>query len=185
MWAVSQLCAVLVAGMLGLSAGCGPAGEVPTDPVPAFDQKGHAAGGPLETVRFIDEFDFVLPAGDFCPSFAVEVVGRNRIIVQVYGHHLTIHNNYKTTLTNVTTGFSLDDNGTWMDIVHFDGEGNAETVTTIGSIFRIVLRGRGIVSQDTGIITFDAETGEVFFEAGPHENANGLVNTCDLLAGNA
>lgn len=185
MCAVRRLCAVLVAGMLGLSAGCGSEGGALTDSVPAFDQKGHAAGGPVETIRFIDEFDFVIPADESCLSFAVGAVGRNKVIVQVYRDHLAIHNNYKSTLTNVATGFSLDDNGTWMDIVHLDSEGNAETVTTIGSIFRIVLRGRGIVSQDTGIITFDAETGEVFFEAGPHENANGLANTCDLLAGNA
>ena len=56
-----------------------------------------------------------------------------------------------------------------MDIVHLDGEGNAETVTTIGSVFRIVIPGQGIVVHDSGIITFDAETGEVLFEGGPHE----------------
>ena len=84
----------------------------------------------------------------------------------------------------LATGVSIDDNGTWMDIVHFDGQGNAQTVTTIGSIFRIVIPGQGIVSQHTGIITFDAATGEVLFEGGPHENARGIeADYCGLLSG--
>jgi hypothetical protein len=177
-------------GMLGsaLALGCGDSPGV-TDPatvagpIPEFDQKGHAAGGHPEIFRFIDAFNVAFAEGEFCP-FAVEVDGHNKIMVQVYETSVVVHNNYKATYTNLATGFSIDDNGTWMDITRLDGQGNATTVTTIGSIFRITIPGQGMVSQDTGIITFDAATGEVLFEGGPHENAHGIApGYCTLLSG--
>ena len=76
----------------------------------------------------------------------------------------------------------LTDNGAWTEAVQLDGEGNAENVSVIGTIFRITIPGLGIVKQDTGIITFDPATGEVLFEAGPHEDFHGGTDYCALLA---
>jgi hypothetical protein len=177
----TKLLAACASAALILSVGCTDSSTL-AGPDPQFDQKGHAAGGHPEIERFIDVFDVVIPAGEFCPSFAVEVEVENQVMVQVFETHLVVKNNFKSTLTNLATGFSIDDNGAWMDIVHLDGEGNAETVTTIGSIFRIVIPGQGIVVQDTGIITFDAATGEVLFEGGPHDAAAGLLDYCALLS---
>jgi hypothetical protein len=185
----NRLLAACASTVLILSLGCGidgstgPALDPVANPDLQSDQSGHAAGGHPEISRFVDDFDFTFAEGEFCPSFGVQVEGQNRIMVQVFETHLVIKNNYKATLTNLATGFSFDDNGAWMDIVHLDGEGNPETVTTIGSIFRIVIPGQGIVVQDTGIITFDAVTGEVFFEGGPHDAADGLLDYCTLLSG--
>jgi hypothetical protein len=174
--------AACASAALILSVGCGTDSSTVAGPDPQFDQSGHAAGGHPEIFRFVEDLDVVFPEGEFCPSFGVEVEGENKIMVQVFETHLVVKNNYKSTLTNLATGFSFDDNGAWMDIVHFDGEGNAETVTTIGSIFRIVIPGQGIVVQDTGIITFDLATGEVLFEGGPHDAAAGLLDYCALLS---
>lgn len=177
---------ILSTGVLAaaLVLGCGSDGSTLAGQDPVFDQKGHAAGGHPEITRFTEEFHFVVPAGDEgCPSFAVQIDVENKIIVQEFETHVVIHINSKGTQTNLATGFSIDDNGSWMDIVHLDGVGNAETISTIGSIFRITIPGQGIVVQDTGIITFDAETGEVFFEAGPHEAFGVGADYCALLAG--
>jgi hypothetical protein len=178
----TELLAACASAALILSVGCADSSNL-TGPDPQFDQKGHAAGGHPEIFRFVEDLDAVFPEGEFCPSFAVESEGENKVMVQVFETHLVIKNNFKSTLTNLATGFSLDDNGAWMDIVRLDGEGNAETVTTIGSIFRITIPGQGIVAQDTGIITFDAATGEILFEGGPHEAAHGLLDICALLSG--
>jgi hypothetical protein len=179
-------------GMLAsaLALGCGDSPGV-TDPatvagpIPEFDQKGHAAGGHPEFTRFTEEFHFVIPEGEGCPSFAVQIDVENKIIVQVYETHLVVHINSKATFTNLATGFSIDDNGAWMEIVHFDGQGNAENVTVIGSLYRITIPGQGIVAQDTGIITYNPATGEVLFEGGPHEVFHGVVGPdyCSLLSG--
>jgi hypothetical protein len=187
----TRFLAACVSATLILNVGCGPdAATGPSlkavaDRDMQSDQSGHAAGGHPEISRFIDEFDIVFAEGEFCPSFAVHIEGENRVIVRVFATHLAIKNNYKATLTNLATGFSIEDNGAWTDIVHFDEEGNEESLTTIGSIFRITIPGRGIVLQDTGIITFDSATGEVLFEGGPHEAAAGVgPSYCDLLSGN-
>jgi hypothetical protein len=178
----TRLLAACASAALILSVGCAGDSSTVAGPDPQFDQSGHAAGGHPEIFRFVDDLDAVFPEGEFCESFAVQSEGENQVMVQVFETHLVIKNNYKTTLTNLATGFSFEDNGAWMDIVHLDGEGNAETVTTIGSIFRITLRGQGIVAQDTGIITFDAATGEILFEGGPHDAAHGLFDYCTLLS---
>jgi hypothetical protein len=166
-----------------LVLGCGPEGSTLAGPEPGLDQKGHAAGGHPEITRFREEFHFVIPEGELCPSFEVQADIQNKIIVQVFETHLVVHFNSKATLTNLDTGFSIDDDGAWTQIVHFDGQGNAETVSVIGGIFRIVIPGQGIVAQDTGIITFDPATGEVLFEGGPHEVFHGGIDYCALLSG--
>jgi hypothetical protein len=179
----SRILAVCASAALVLGVGCSLDSPTSTGPDPQFDQKGHAAGGHPEISRFTDVFNFVIPEGEACP-FAIGVDGQNKVMVQEFETHLAIHNNYTSTLTNLATGFAIDDNGAWMDIFHFDELGDLETVTTIGSIFRITIPGQGMVSQDTGIITFNDATGEVLFEGGPHENAHGTApNVCTLLSG--
>jgi hypothetical protein len=185
----TRLLAACASAALILSVGCGTDASTGPSLTPVedrdlqSDQSGHAAGGHPETFRFVQDLDAVFPAGEFCPSFAVQVEGENRVTVQVFDTHIVFKFNYKSTVTNLATGFSFDDNGAWKDIFHLDGEGNPETITTIGSIFRIVIPGQGIVAQDTGIITFDAATGEILFEGGPHEAAHGLFDYCTLLSG--
>jgi hypothetical protein len=162
--------------------GCGPEGSTPAGPHPEFDQKGHAAGGQPEINRFTDVFDFVVPEGEGCP-FAIRVEGQSKVIVQEFETHLVVHVNSNATVTNLATGFSIKDPGTFMNVVHFDELGNEETITAIGSVFRIVIPGQGIVAQDTGIITFDPATGDVLFEGGPHEVFHGEADVCAILSG--
>jgi hypothetical protein len=87
-----------------------------------------------------------------------------------------------STLTNLATGFTIRDDGTWKDVFSFD---DPENVTVVGSNFHITIPGHGMVGQDTGIITVVNETGEVLFEGGKHENFRDPQLTCALLAGAA
>ena len=175
---------LVIIGALVITTGCSMETPASTEPNPEFDQKGHAAGGHPQTERFLDVFHETFAEGEFCVGFAVEVEGESRVVVQAFESHLVVRNNYRATWTNLSTGYSFEDNGSWTDIIHFDGEGNEETLTTIGSIFRIVIPGQGIVGQDTGIITFDSATGEILFEGGPHDFAHGVgPDFCTLLMG--
>ncbi len=178
-----MLSALCVSVALVFASGCAPDAVTPSGPDPQFDQKGLGAGGLISTERFVDEFDFEVPAGAAC-EFAFGVAGTENLIVQVFPTHLVLHEEFKSTITNLATGFSFKDNGAWMDVFHFDELGNLENVTTIGSIFRVTLPGVGMVVQDTGIITFDADTGEVLFEGGPHEVFHETApEFCEVLAG--
>ena len=178
----SMLSALCVSVALLFASGCAPDAETISGPDPQFDQTG--LGKRLAIFKFVDEFEFVIPAHPRrgCKGFAVGVAVRNKVTVQVFQTHLVIHNEFKSTLTNLATGFFLDDNGAWKDVLHFDEMGDLENVTTIGSIFRITVPGHGIVVQDTGIITFDPATGEVLFEGGPHEQFHGTApGLCEAL----
>ena len=172
-----------VAATLTVGTGCNP--EMPlAPPSPQFNQQGVGRGGQPEIFRFVEPFDFLIPAGELC-DFAVAIQGRVKFVVQVFETHLMVHNEYQSTITNLATGFSIRDPGAWTDIFHFDELGELENVTAIGSIFRITIPGRGIVAQDTGIITLDVNTGEVLFEAGPHEVFHTGLDLCALLSNEA
>jgi hypothetical protein len=133
--------------------------------------------------QFTVPFDFVIPAGESGPRttcpFAIHVEGQDKVIVQRFDTYIVFHNVYTSTLTNLVTGFAIQDNGDWKDIDHF-GQPN---VTTVGTNFRITIPGHGMVGQDTGIITVNNNTGEVLFEGGPHENFADPQLICTLLAG--
>lgn len=134
-------------------------------------------------VKTINEFEFMVPSPNSGCDFDVHVVGSNKIQVRFDGLTVIQHNNFKSTITNLSNFQSLDDNGTWKDTLTFDEDGNLLTIDTTGSIFRITLPGQGIVAQDTGKILFDPVTGEKLFEAGPHEAFDGDVDFCALLGG--
>ncbi len=87
--------------------------------------------------------------------------------------------------TRVTT-----ENGTaidrWSEVDFFDPED--ETVTTAGNPFNIQVpgSGTGVLVNDSGLITYDPETGEVLFIGGPHPAFFGpevFDEVCALLGG--
>jgi hypothetical protein len=171
-----------------LLAGC----DTTTQPVePATRAAGtpmFSAAGQPDIFRFADSFDFVIPAGEIgqsdprtgvCP-FAVRVVGSKRLTIQVFATNVAAHNEYRSTLTNLATGFTIQDDGAWKDVFFFN---DPENVTVIGSNFHITIPGHGMVGQDTGKIIVVNETGEVLFEGGVHENFRDPQLTCTLLAG--
>lgn len=87
-----------------------------------------------------------------------------------------VHQNFDGVITNSASGNTYRDPGHWTlveDVVN-------GTVTFHGEFFAIVAPGVGIVIQDTGTITFDAE-GNVIFQAGPHEVLTGTADFCSVL----
>ena len=133
--------------------------------------------------KFIDEFEFEVPSPFSGCDFDIHVVGSNKVQVRIDDLTEIVHNNFKSTVTNLSNFQSFDDNGTWKNTLTFDEDGNLLTIDTTGSIFRITLPGQGIVAQDTGKILFDPVTGEKLFEAGPHEVFDGDIDFCALLGG--
>jgi hypothetical protein len=87
-----------------------------------------------------------------------------------------VHENFVGVITNSASGNTYRDPGHWTvveDVVN-------GTVTFHGEFFAIVAPGVGIVIQDTGRITFDAD-GNIIFQAGPHEALTGTADFCSVL----
>lgn len=61
--------------------------------------------------------------------------------------------------------------------VTFIDEGGVRTV--LGNLFSIHIPGQGLIVQNMGRVVFDLATGEVLFEAGPHEP---ISTVCAYLA---
>lgn len=85
------------------------------------------------------------------------------------------------TYSNSETGESLSTPDAGIDKVTVNDDGSG-TVAVIGIVGRIVVPGEGLVFAHLGRIVFDLDTGEVLFEAGPHEDfANLLPTLCAAL----
>jgi hypothetical protein len=87
-----------------------------------------------------------------------------------------IHENFDGVITNSASGNTYRDPGHWtivMDLVNGTG-------TLHGEFYAIVAPGVGIIIQDTGTITYDAD-GNIIFQAGPHEFFTGTADFCSIL----
>jgi hypothetical protein len=79
-------------------------------------------------------------------------------------------------LVNTVTGASNTGSGPVVETVDL----RAGTVTDVGLLFHNNLPGVGIVALAAGKITFDLETGEVLFSAGPHPDFED-IDWCSLV----
>jgi hypothetical protein len=85
------------------------------------------------------------------------------------------------TFSNSETGASLFSPDVGIDKVSVSQDGS-ESVAVIGIVSRIVVPGEGLVFAHLGKIVFDINTGEVLFEAGPHDDLAGLLSVlCSAL----
>jgi hypothetical protein len=86
------------------------------------------------------------------------------------------HDNFDGVITNSASGNTYRDPG-HVTIVFDVVDGS---VTFRGEFFAIVAPGVGIVVQDTGTLTFDAD-GNIIFQAGPHQMLTGTADLCSVL----
>ena len=86
------------------------------------------------------------------------------------------HDNFDGVITNSASGNTYRDPG-HVTIVFDVVDGS---VTFRGEFFAIVAPGVGIVVQDTGTLTFDAD-GNIIFQAGPHQMSSGTADLCSVL----
>jgi hypothetical protein len=93
----------------------------------------------------------------------------NPIRVQIY-------QNFDGVITNSASGNTYRDPGHVMLI----GDVVNGTLTYHGEYFANVAPGVGIVVQDTGTLTFDAD-GNIIFQAGPHQVLTGTADPCSVL----
>lgn len=85
------------------------------------------------------------------------------------------------TYTNSVTGASLSSPDVGIDKIVSNDDGSA-SVSVIGIVGRIVVPGEGLVFAHLGKIMFDADTGEVLFVAGPHDDFGDLLSVlCSAL----
>jgi hypothetical protein len=73
------------------------------------------------------------------------------------------------TLTNSVTGKAFTEHVHWTYIQDVD----ANTLTVIGTLWKLTVPGGGAVFQSVGRITFNRATGEVLFEAGKWDIISG------------
>jgi hypothetical protein len=89
-------------------------------------------------------------------------------------------NSFVATLSDANTGKAVSDRDHWTTIDHLEGR-----FAIVGLLFHINIPGHGIVIIDAGKIVFDSETGEIAFEAGPHDFIGGnpdIEAVCGYLA---
>jgi hypothetical protein len=77
---------------------------------------------------------------------------------------LKVHIEPRLTVTNLSTGATIEDNADYND--HLDL--TTQVMATTGKYFSIKVKG-GPVIRDIGRFVFDRDTREVLFEAGPHD----------------
>ena len=92
---------------------------------------------------------------------------------------LKIEVNIQGTATNLQTGKTVNDYEIFIVVVDLTTGG----VTINGTPAHVTAPGEGIIIQDTGTITYDAE-GHITFEAGPHNQADqgALEAYCSALS---
>ena len=67
---------------------------------------------------------------------------------------------------------------------HFDFTGDVPTLAITGLTFKVTLPGNGVIFHEAGRIVIDFETGEVLFQAGPHDFGDQEVAAlCTALMG--
>ena len=84
--------------------------------------------------------------------------------------------NFDGVLTNSASGNTYRDPGHVMNVLDVVNG----SVTIHGEFFAFVAPGVGIVVQDTGTLTFDAD-GNIIFQAGPHQMLTGTADLCSVL----
>jgi hypothetical protein len=119
------------------------------------------------------EYSFV--DDESCPGTAIEVNGTGRVIIyeeteDTFVAHFNIYEtdtaNGKTVVNNQAYNVRFTDN-----VARFTG-----------TVFNIQAPGAGNVLTDAGILIFDADSGEVLFEGGPHPAYRSLQSLCDYFS---
>jgi hypothetical protein len=137
---------------------------------------------PPETETFHEEGSFV--DSELCPfdvNVTFEVDARITIFYDSAGEPIRVVESVTFIGTLSSGGKSVVDNDNFV-IVHDLREG---TDVYLGTVFNINVPGAGIAILDAGRVVFDAETGEILFEGGPHQGLHGEGDAeavCSYLA---
>jgi hypothetical protein len=116
--------------------------------------------------------------GDFPDGIEMHVHFEGRIRVMLMRHPVTgavrelaVWQGVRVTATgNGKTARSLE---AGPNITHFDVDGDPTQVHMLGLVGAYTAPGWGVILLDAGRLVFDAVTGEVVFEAGPHQDYHG------------
>ena len=138
------------------------------------------AGGPTRE-RFVDESEFDID----CGGFVLHETYADRITVLTWSDasgtptRLQMHHSWTGTITGPGGILQLSDPGHWTDFFTFGPDG--DTVTQVGVVYKLIVKGHGLLAHDVGRITFPPD-GDPTFQ-GPHDVfENGLENLiCPLF----
>jgi hypothetical protein len=167
-----------------LAAGCADQAP-PLEPTAAGALLAGQGQGPQnpEVVVFDVDVEVVIPEfcagyGDFPDGFDMRVHREGRIRVMLMRHPLTgavrelaVWQGVRVTATgNGKTARSIE---AGPEITHFDVGGDPTQVHVIGLVAAFTAPGWGVILLDAGRMVFDGGTGEIVFEAGPHQEYYG------------
>jgi hypothetical protein len=152
-----RLSTLLLVQMFAAVAACTE--DTPTRPTPSFA---------ASTVQVRENVEIPVDDVFSCGTFEIHVVGsledRARLVFDEAGNLLQRHGLLlvRTTVTNLTTGESLEDNASTPFSVDF-------TTGVVINNGRVADIRNGVRVRDIGRLVWDLETGEILFEAGPHD----------------
>jgi hypothetical protein len=122
--------------------------------------------------------EFCAGYGDFPDGFDMLVHREGRIRVMLMRHPVTgavrelaVWQGLDITLTGNDRSVSTISAGP--EILHFDVQGDPTQLHVIGLVAAFTAPGWGVILLDAGRLVLDAVTGEIVFEAGPHQNYPG------------
>jgi len=124
------------------------------------------AGKPIKST-FIDEGSFEIQ----CDGFVLSESYTDRITLLEWQDRdgnptrLKFHHSWTGTVTGPGGILTLSDPGHWTDFIDVGPDG--DTVRQVGVIYKLVIKGQGLVAHDVGIITFHPD-GSVTTQ-GPHD----------------
>ena len=149
----------------------------PAEATPALS----SARPPSVEVSPVDDTPFDLPCGTFTIRVSYTGWVRTTTFFDQSGTpvKLQIQVNIQGTATNLQTGKTVSDYENPIVVVDLTTGG----VTINGVPAHVTAPGEGIIIQDTGRITYDAE-GHITFEAGPHDQGDqgALEAYCSALS---
>jgi len=116
-------------------------------------------------MTFVEEGSFDIE----CGAFTLHETYRDRIAVLEWldgdGEFVRaqVHHSWTGTIEGPGGVLRLSDPGHWTDFI------DAESVLQVGLVYNLIVPGMGLIGHDTGLIGFDAESGEVSIIRGPHD----------------
>lgn len=137
----------------------------PTEPA-SLQPIAFAAARMPEQFDFQEEVQYSFSCGAFEGRAVGAVDAHGTLFFDREGDEarLIVHTKAHITVTNLSTGATIEDNANYND--HLDL--TTQVLATTGKYFSIKVKG-GPVIRDIGRFVFDRDTREVLFEAGPHD----------------
>jgi hypothetical protein len=133
------------------------------------------AGTAKAAAPTVEPIEYSFVDDESCPGISIEVNGTGQALIfeeteDTFVAHFNIYE------TDTANGKTVVNNQAYN--VRF----TANIARYTGTVFNIQAPGAGNVLTDAGILIFNADTGEILFQGGPHPAYTSLQSLCDYFA---